>query len=83
MFHDIGKQRAVRVSEKWLYGRWSVTGHIIIGTEMVSDRIRLIPDFPEKPAVELKHCILAHHGSWSMVPQETGIIRGHGTKPGR
>ena len=29
---------------------------------MVSDRIRQIPDFPEKLAVELKHCILAHHG---------------------
>ena len=29
---------------------------------MVADRIRQIPDFPEKLAVELKHCILAHHG---------------------
>ena len=28
----------------------------------VKDYIRTIPDFPEKLAVELKHCILAHHG---------------------
>ena len=29
---------------------------------MVGERIRQIPGFPEKTAVELKHCILAHHG---------------------
>ena len=40
----------------------SFWGHIIIGTEMVSERIREIPGFPEKMAAELKHCILAHHG---------------------
>ena len=29
---------------------------------MMSEAIRQIPDFPEKLANELKHCILAHHG---------------------
>ena len=37
-------------------------GHIVMGYEMVSDRIKNIPGFPEKVASELKHCILAHHG---------------------
>ena len=37
-------------------------GHIMIGTEMISERIRQIPDFPPRLASELKHCILAHHG---------------------
>lgn len=37
-------------------------GHIVMGYEMVSDRIANIPGFPEKSAAELKHCILAHHG---------------------
>lgn len=37
-------------------------GHIVMGYEMVSDRIENIPGFPEKAAAELKHCILAHHG---------------------
>lgn len=37
-------------------------GHIVMGYEMVSDRIADIPGFPEKAAAELKHCILAHHG---------------------
>ena len=34
----------------------------MIGTEMISERIRQIPDFPPRLASELKHCILAHHG---------------------
>ena len=29
---------------------------------MVSEAVRSIPDFPEKLASELKHCIIAHHG---------------------
>lgn len=29
---------------------------------MLSDAIRTIPDFPEKLANELKHCVIAHHG---------------------
>ena len=34
----------------------------MIGAQMVADRIRTISGFPEKLAVELQHCILAHHG---------------------
>lgn len=37
-------------------------GHIVMGYQMVTDRIGKIPGFPEKAASELKHCILAHHG---------------------
>ena len=37
-------------------------GHIVIGVEMIGDAVRNIPDFPEKLANELKHCIVAHHG---------------------
>ncbi len=29
---------------------------------MIEDAIRNIPDFPDKLANELKHCIVAHHG---------------------
>ena len=36
--------------------------HIVIGVEMIGDAVRNIPDFPEKLANELKHCIVAHHG---------------------
>ncbi len=37
-------------------------GHILIGIEMVTERIRQIPGFPPRLESELKHCIAAHHG---------------------
>ena len=37
-------------------------GHIVIGAEMVGEKILTIPGFPVKLANELRHCILAHHG---------------------
>lgn len=63
LFHDIGKTRELSVFPENDYtDDGQLLGHIIIGTEMVSERIREIPDFPGKLASELKHCILAHHG---------------------
>ena len=63
MFHDIGKTKELSVFPENDYtDDGQLLGHIIIGTEMVGERIRTIPVFPEKLATELKHCILAHHG---------------------
>lgn len=63
MFHDIGKTKELSVFPENDYtDDGQLLGHIIIGTEMVGERIRTIPGFPEKLAMELKHCILAHHG---------------------
>jgi len=63
MFHDVGKLKEISVFPENDYtDDGQLLGHIVIGTEMVSDRIRMIPGFPAKAASELKHCILAHHG---------------------
>ncbi|WP_394524689.1 3'-5' exoribonuclease YhaM family protein [Lacrimispora sp. JR3] len=63
MFHDIGKTRELSVFPENDYtDDGQLLGHIMIGTEMVGERIRTIAGFPEKTATELKHCILAHHG---------------------
>ena len=63
MFHDIGKTRELSVFPENDYtDDGQLLGHIIIGTEMVSERMRTIEGFPPKLATELKHCILAHHG---------------------
>lgn len=63
MFHDIGKTKELSVFPENDYtDDGQLLGHIIIGTEMVSDRMRTIEGFPPKLATELKHCILAHHG---------------------
>ncbi|MDR1547200.1 MAG: HD domain-containing protein [Hungatella sp.] len=63
MFHDIGKTRELSTFPENDYtDDGQLLGHIIIGTEMLGERIRTIEGFPEKTASELKHCILAHHG---------------------
>lgn len=63
LFHDVGKLKELsRFPENDYTDDGQLLGHIIIGTEMVGERIRTIPDFPDRLAAELKHCILAHHG---------------------
>ena len=63
IFHDIGKTKELsRFPENDYTDDGQLLGHIIIGTEMISDRMKEIEGFPVSIAVELKHCILAHHG---------------------
>ena len=50
-------------------------GHIVIGTEMVGEKIRKIDGFPARLSSELKHCILAHHGEFEFgSPKKPAII---------
>ena len=63
IFHDIGKLEELSVFPENDYtDEGQLLGHIMIGAEMVGERIRTIPGFPKGTANELKHCILAHHG---------------------
>ena len=65
MCHDIGKTKEISLFPQNDYtDDGQLLGHIVIGTEMVSDKIRTIPGFPAVLASELKHCILAHHGEY-------------------
>lgn len=61
--HDIGKTRELSAFPDNDYtDEGNLLGHIVMGTEMISDKIRSIPNFPPVLAGELKHCIVAHHG---------------------
>ena len=63
MFHDIGKTRELSdFPENDYTDEGQLIGHIVIGYQMVKDRIETIPDFPQKLKTELLHCILAHQG---------------------
>jgi len=63
MCHDIGKVYEISpFPENDYTDEGQLLGHIVIGTEMVSERIREIDGFPLRLANELKHCILSHHG---------------------
>ena len=63
LFHDIGKideLAAFPVNDYTEDGNF--LGHIYMGAEKVGYAINQIPNFPPQLALELKHCILAHHG---------------------
>lgn len=61
--HDIGKTREISAFPENDYtDEGQLLGHIVVGVEMVSEKIRLIEGFPVKLANELKHCIVSHHG---------------------
>lgn len=63
MCHDIGKVYELSpFPENDYTDAGQLLGHIMIGAELVGERIRQIPGFPVKLGNELKHCILAHHG---------------------
>lgn len=65
MFHDIGKIREISLFPENDYtDDGQLLGHIIIGCEMLEEKIRNIKGFPPVLASELKHCILAHHGEY-------------------
>ena len=65
MCHDIGKTRELSLFPENDYtDDGQLLGHIIIGCEMVDEKIRGISGFPAVLASELKHCILAHHGEY-------------------
>jgi len=62
--HDIGKvyefsfDRAVEYTD-----RGQLLGHLVMEIEIVSEKIKTIPDFPEELAMLVKHMIVSHHGS--------------------
>lgn len=61
--HDIGKVEEISdFPENDYTDEGQLVGHIVMGTMMLADKMREIPDFPTKLANELKHCILSHHG---------------------
>lgn len=63
--HDIGKTKEISLFPENDYtDDGQLLGHIVMGTEMLSDKIRNIDGFPPVLAGELKHCILAHHGEY-------------------
>ena len=63
MCHDIGKVYELSPFPANDYtDAGQLLGHIMIGAEMIGERMRQIQGFPVKLGNELKHCILAHHG---------------------
>lgn len=76
MLHDIGKIWELSEFPTNDYtDDGQLLGHIIIGVEKVSEVINSIADFPKQLALEIKHCILAHHGEYEYgSPKKPAIV---------
>jgi 3'-5' exoribonuclease len=64
VLHDIGKIKEFEYRYRIEYtdeGR--LLSHIVIGLQMLDEKIREVPHFPEDRAKLLKHLIVSHHGS--------------------
>lgn len=74
--HDIGKVREISLFPRNDYtDEGQFLGHIVIGTEMIAEKINKIDGFPVMLASELKHCILAHHGEYEFgSPKKPAIM---------
>ena len=74
--HDIGKTRELSLFPQNDYtDDGQFLGHIVIGSEMIGEKIRAIEGFPPLLAGELKHCILAHHGEYEFgSPKKPAIV---------
>ncbi len=74
--HDMGKTREISPFPANDYtNEGQFLGHIVMGSEMLGAKIREIPNFPSILAMELQHCILAHHGEYEFgSPKKPAII---------
>ncbi|UCD57317.1 MAG: HD domain-containing protein [Candidatus Hydrogenedentota bacterium] len=63
ILHDVGKVRELEVMPSINYTEeGNLLGHIIIGIQMVDEKIARIPDFPPRLRMLVEHMMLSHHG---------------------
>ena len=74
--HDIGKTKELSLFPTNDYtDDGQFLGHIVIGTQMIADKIHMIANFPVLLSQELQHCILAHHGEFEYgSPKKPALI---------
>lgn len=74
--HDIGKVRELSDFPLNDYtDEGQLLGHIVMGVEIVDEKLREVKGFPKVKADQLKHCILAHHGEFEFgSPKKPALI---------
>ena len=63
LLHDVGKVREYSWQadiDRTDEGR--LLGHLILGDEMVAEKIKQIPNFPAELAMRVRHMLISHHG---------------------
>lgn len=63
ILHDVGKVREYTAGPRIDYtSEGRLLTHIIIGCQMIDEKIREIDGFPAEEAMLLKHLVVSHHG---------------------
>ena len=63
--HDIGKIREISpFPENDYTDDGQLLGHIVMGSQMLTEQAAKIEGFPHELLSQLQHCILAHHGKY-------------------
>lgn len=63
LLHDIGKVREFRISTMIDYSdEGRLMGHLVLGDQMLVERVARIRDFSPEKARRLRHILLSHHG---------------------
>jgi 3'-5' exoribonuclease len=64
ILHDIGKLREFEYLYKIDYSdEGRLLSHIVIGLEMIDEKLDKVSGFPRKLEILLKHLVVSHHGS--------------------
>ena len=76
LLHDVGKTKEIiPFPENDYSDDGQLLGHIVMGVEMVDERLKKMEGYSGKLMSELKHCILAHHGEYEYgSPKKPAII---------
>ena len=65
LLHDIGKVAELSYARSFDYSdEGKLLGHIVIGVEMIEEKIRTLGEFPRVKATLIKHLLLSHHGQY-------------------
>ncbi len=65
ILHDIGKIEELTYERAFDYSdQGRLLGHLVMGVEMLEEKIASLNDFPEEMALILKHLIISHHGEY-------------------
>jgi 3'-5' exoribonuclease len=63
ILHDIGKIREFEFSSHIDYtSEGRLLSHIVIGIQIIDEKLKLMKTFPEEQAMLLKHLVVSHHG---------------------
>jgi 3'-5' exoribonuclease len=64
MLHDLGKIHELTYDRSFGYtSEGQLLGHINIGLRLIDEKLRQLPDFPQRLRTLVEHLVLSHHGA--------------------